>query len=114
MRRIAAAGGREATRPTAAKSTVRQHVAVLQARLGDATEEGLIRSNPAAGVRIAVPEGDGTGRTVPSDKRTMTIDELQRLMTELPERLHSLRVPGADRAAHRRGETRCAEDATSC
>ncbi len=45
-----------------AKSTVRQHVAVLRAMLGDATEEGLIRSNPAAGVRIAVPEGDGTGR----------------------------------------------------
>ena len=69
-----------------AKSTVRQHVAVLRAMLGDATEEGLIRSNPAAGVRIAVPEGDGTGRPCPSDKRAMTIEELQRLMAEVPER----------------------------
>jgi integrase len=71
-----------------AKSTVRQHVAVLRALLGDATEEGLIRSNPAAGVRIAVPEGDGTGRPLPSDKRAMTVDELQRLMAELPPRWH--------------------------
>ena len=30
-----------------AKSTIRQHVAVLRALLGDAMEEGLIRSNPA-------------------------------------------------------------------
>ena len=69
-----------------AKSTVRQHVAVLRAMLGDATEEGLIRSNPAAGVRIAVPEGDGTGRPYPSDKRAMTVEELQRLIAEVPER----------------------------
>jgi hypothetical protein len=44
------------------KSTVRQHVAVLRALLGDAKEEGVIRDNPAAGVRVIVPEGDGTGR----------------------------------------------------
>ncbi|MEX2195906.1 MAG: phage integrase SAM-like domain-containing protein [Thermoleophilaceae bacterium] len=44
------------------KSTIRQHVAVLRALLGDAMEEGAIRTNPAAGVRVSVPEGDGTGR----------------------------------------------------
>lgn len=42
------------------KSAIRHHVAVLRALLGDAAEEGVIRSNPAAGVRVAVPEGDGT------------------------------------------------------
>jgi integrase len=70
------------------KSTVRQHVAVLRALLGDAMEEGLIRSNPAAGVHITVPEGDGTGRPHPFDKRAMSIDELQRLMGEVPPRWH--------------------------
>jgi hypothetical protein len=47
------------------KSNVRQHVAVLRALLGDAKEEGIIRDNPAAGVRVIVPEGDGTGRRQP-------------------------------------------------
>jgi len=35
---------------------------VLRALLGDTMEEGVIRSNPAAGVRVSVPEGAGTGR----------------------------------------------------
>jgi hypothetical protein len=41
-----------------AKASIRHHVAVLRALLADATEEDLIRSNPAAGVRVAVPEAD--------------------------------------------------------
>jgi len=52
-----------------AKSTIREHVAVLRALLGDAMEEGLIRSNLAAGVRVSVPEGDGTGRALTEEKR---------------------------------------------
>lgn len=69
-----------------AKGTVRQHVAVVRALLGDAMEEGVIRSNPAAGVRVVVPEGDGTGRPRPQEKRALTIDELRRLIAELPPR----------------------------
>jgi integrase len=68
-----------------AKLTIRQHVAVLRALLGDATEEGVIRSNPAAGVRVSVPEGDGTARPRAEERRALTIDELRRLVAELPE-----------------------------
>jgi integrase len=68
------------------KSWIRQHVAVLQAPLGDAMEEGVIRSNPAAGVRIAVQEGDGTARPRSAEKRAMTIDELRRVLEQLPPR----------------------------
>ncbi|HEV3002264.1 MAG TPA: tyrosine-type recombinase/integrase [Solirubrobacteraceae bacterium] len=67
------------------KSTIRQHVAVVRAMLGDATEEGVIRSNPAAGIRVSVPEGDETARPAPSEKRALTIDELRRLLAALPE-----------------------------
>ncbi len=37
------------------KSTIRQHAGVLRALMGDAMEEGLLRSNPAKGVRVVVP-----------------------------------------------------------
>jgi hypothetical protein len=65
------------------KSWIRHHVAVLRALLGDAMEEGVIRSNPAAGVRIAVQEGEGTARPRPVEKRAMTIDELRRVLEQL-------------------------------
>ena len=68
------------------KSTVREHVAVLRALMGDAMEEGVIRSNPAAGVRVSVPEGDGTRRPRSEDRRAMTIDELRVVLAELPPR----------------------------
>jgi hypothetical protein len=68
------------------KSTVREHVAVLRALMGDAMEEGVIRSNPAAGVRVSVPEGDGTRRPRSADKRAMTVDELRAVLAELPPR----------------------------
>ena len=68
------------------KSSIRQHIAVLRALLGDAMEEGVIRFNPAAGVRIAVPEGDGTARPRSTEKRAMTIDELRRVVAEVPPR----------------------------
>jgi hypothetical protein len=42
-----------------AKESIRHHVAVLRALLADATEEDVIRSNPASGVRVSVPEGEG-------------------------------------------------------
>jgi integrase len=66
------------------KSTIRQHVAVVRAMMGDATEESVIRSNPATGIRVSVPEGDGTDRPAPREKRALTIDELRRLLAALP------------------------------
>jgi len=69
-----------------AKATVKLHVSVLRAMLGDACEEGVIRRNPAAGVRMLVPEGDGTGRPEVSERRAMTIAELQRLLAHTPPR----------------------------
>jgi integrase len=68
------------------KSWIRQHIAVLRALLGDAMEEGVIRHNPAAGVRVTVPEGDGTARPRAIEKRAMTIDELRRVVAEIPPR----------------------------
>jgi integrase len=68
------------------KSWIRQHIAVLRALLGDAMEEGVIRFNPAAGVRVTVPEGDGTARPRSAEKRAMTIDELRRVVAEIPPR----------------------------
>jgi integrase len=68
------------------KSWIRQHIAVLRALLGDAMEEGVIRHNPAAGVRVTVPEGDGTARPRAIEKRAMTIDELRRVVAEVPPR----------------------------
>jgi integrase len=68
------------------KSWIRQHIAVLRALLGDAMEEGVIRFNPAAGVRVAVPEGDGTARPRSAEKRAMTIAELRRVVAEVPSR----------------------------
>lgn len=63
------------------KSTIRQHVAVLRASLGDAMEDGLIRSNPAKGVRVVVPEGEGTGRAPAEEKRAMTVEQLRLLLS---------------------------------
>jgi len=68
------------------KSWIRQHIAVLRALLGDAMEEGVIRHNPAASVRVTVPEGDGTARPRAIEKRAMTIDELRRVVAEVPPR----------------------------
>lgn len=68
-----------------AKSSIRQHVAVLRAMLADATEDDLIRSNPAAGVRVSVPEGDGTGRAITEETRAMSIAQLQEVLAEIPD-----------------------------
>jgi integrase len=66
------------------KSTIRQTVGVLRALLGDAMEEGLIRTNPARGIRVVVPEGAGTGRAPAAEKRAMTITELKLVLGALP------------------------------
>jgi integrase len=44
----------------------------------------VIRDNPAAGVRVIVPEGDGTGRAPAHEKHALTIVQLRLLLAALP------------------------------
>jgi hypothetical protein len=67
-----------------AKESIRHHVAVLRALLADATEEDVIRSNPASGVRVSVSEGEGTGRPLVEGKKAMTVVQLRALLEEVP------------------------------
>jgi integrase len=67
-----------------AVSTVRAHVAALKALLATAVEDGLIRHNPASGVRIAragdpVLEPDGADL-----RRALDSDELERFLKACP------------------------------
>lgn len=66
------------------KESIRHHVAVLRAMLADATEEDVIRTNPASGVRVSVPEGEGTGRPLYEGKKAMTVLQLRALLDEIP------------------------------
>jgi integrase len=71
-----------------ARNTVRLAVAPVRALLATAFEEGLIRSNPAAGLRLA-----HVARDAPESDRVkaMSEDELRRLLAEIPDR-HRLLV----------------------
>lgn len=64
-----------------ARNTVRLRVAPVKALLATAHEEGLIRSNPAAGLRL--------GRTVASaplkETHALTEEEVVRVLAEVPE-----------------------------
>jgi len=66
-----------------APATVRKVVASVRALLATAAEDGLIRSNPCAGVRLA-------GRRPPGEepqdaKRALTEEQLARVIEETPE-----------------------------
>jgi integrase len=62
-------------------NTVRLGVAPVRALFADAVEEGVIRSNPAAGLRLFVqrPEVDDE-----DDVKAMTGDEVARVLAEIP------------------------------
>lgn len=66
-----------------ARSSVRRALAPVKAMLADAHEDGLIRFNPTAGVRIVAPprEGDETTVTV----KALTPDELTAVIEHTPE-----------------------------
>ena len=66
-----------------APNTVRLAVAPVRALLATAVEDGLLRSNPAAGLRLAQrrPEQDDEGQQV----KAMTEQELGRLFAEIDE-----------------------------
>jgi integrase len=61
-----------------AAGTIRNALAPLRAMLADAAEDGIIRSNPAAGVRI--PSG---ARRADGRRKQLTPDELKRLREKL-------------------------------
>ena len=64
-------------------ATVRIVMAPVRALFATALEEGLLRSSPAAGLRL----GAGSGRGDPSDtRRALDEDQLARLIEETPER----------------------------
>jgi integrase len=69
-----------------ARNTVRLRVAPVKALLATAAEEGLIRANPATGLRL--------GRTVSAapvkEIHALSEEEVLRVLAELPERHHLL------------------------
>jgi integrase len=74
---------RELEKRGLAPNTVRLAVAPVRALLATAFEEGLIRSNPAAGLRLAQRrEHEGE----PEQVKAMSEAELARLLAEIPER----------------------------
>ncbi len=63
-------------------ATVRLAVAPVRALLATALEDGLIRTNPAAGLRIATLHQAGTEHEKP---KALTEDELRRLLSHVPD-----------------------------
>jgi integrase len=63
-------------------STVRLALAPVKAMLADAFEAGDIRSNPSAGVRLAL---NGTGQAEDEHVKALTEEELGRLLAEVPD-----------------------------
>jgi integrase len=63
-----------------ARNTVRLHLAPVKALLATALEEGLIRTNPAAGLRIANRQHEYDEEKV----KALTEDELRQLLRALP------------------------------
>jgi integrase len=60
-------------------ATVRNIMAPVRAMFATAVDDGLVRANPCAGLRL--PGGGSVDRTA----RALTEDELQRLVAEVPE-----------------------------
>src|SRR5262245_56053958 len=66
-------------------SAVRLAVAPLRALLATALEDGLIRSNPAAGLRLATRAVDTDDEGDAGTEKALTEDELRRLIASIPE-----------------------------
>jgi integrase len=65
--------------------TVKLAIAPLRALLATAVEDGLIRSNPAAGVRIAQPDTLQDDLEDAAEERALTPEQLARLIAEIPD-----------------------------
>jgi integrase len=72
---------RDADREGFSSSSVRRRLAPLRAFLATAVEDGLIRSNPGAGVRVPRSPAD---RIDHDHSKALNEDELRRLLHELP------------------------------
>lgn len=66
-----------------AVSTVRNHVAALKAMLATAVEDGLLRHNPAAGVRISRPGAPSLEKDASEVRRALDSDELGRFLASV-------------------------------
>lgn len=64
-----------------APSSVRRAYAPVRALLATAYEDGLLKSNPAAGVRVIVAEPDNR----PARRMHLTAEETKRLLAEIPD-----------------------------
>jgi integrase len=64
--------------------SIRNALAPVKAMLADAFEEGVIRSNPAAGVRIFTPADDGD-EPEEEQAKALTEDELRALLEATPD-----------------------------
>ncbi len=64
-----------------ASNTIRLYLAPVKALLATAFEDGLIRANPTAGVRIARPIEAGEGEQT----KALTEDELRALLASVPD-----------------------------
>ncbi|WP_217913533.1 tyrosine-type recombinase/integrase [Miltoncostaea marina] len=67
-----------------APATVRTIMAPVRALFATAAEEGLIRSNPCAGIRLAGRRSVVTDE-LPDTRRALTEEELARIIAETPE-----------------------------
>jgi len=72
--------GKEPVGRTPAVSTVRGHIAALRALLATAVEDGLIRSNPAAGVRVTYMGTPSVEQDAREKRRALDTDELSRFL----------------------------------
>jgi integrase len=66
-----------------APNTVRLALAPVKALLATAVEEGVIRSNPSAGLRLALSTGNG--HEDEEHVKALAEDELARLLDEIPD-----------------------------
>jgi hypothetical protein len=74
----------EVRKPGVAENTVRLAVAPLKCLLATAVEDGLIRSNPAAGLRIGQAVA-GDGGSERERAKALTEDELRRLIEQVAQ-----------------------------
>ena len=63
------------------RNTVRRYFAPVRALFATALEDGVIRVNPCAGIRLAGKQAEGDGRQV----RALTVEEGRRLLWEIPD-----------------------------
>jgi integrase len=71
----------EVAKTGAARNTVRLRIAPVKALLATAHEEGLIRSNPAAGLRL----GRAVASSPVKETHALTEEEVVRVLREVPE-----------------------------